>query len=524
MNPPRSFLPVSLAAALALAFALAACAGPPPTPWVTEEIGKVRATGSTDVDGNGIWTLQGSGEDIWEKADQFHYAYQRVRGNASITARFLGQKGGDGDFSKVGVMVRENTTPGSPNLDYAMVPGVGLWAQERSRQDALTASLHLAGPSNQVETNLWLRLQRVGNEIAGFYSRDGSLWGQASFPPRRLPTLKEEALFGLAACSHKNGSLITARFDQVSLRPDVLSAYGLQACGGDRAVLLQWRPLENAVGYNVYRGPAATRDQLVKLTTDAVAGTSFTDTGAGLVNGTPIVYAVAPVFRGADGIPMEGPLVAVSGTPVAVPPGWMGCGLDQGPGAGSAVYDAATGEITLRGSGAGLADAPDEVTDQGYFLSRAVEGDVQVTTRMLTKPTGDGLYRIAGLMIRESLDADARYAMIGIQPTPHLADLFSGLLRQWRTAANVPTRRAVSIKNAALKLPIVLRLTRQGDTITPQYLTEDGQAFRIDPAVTFTPPLARALQVGLVITGGTGFGPRDRTSEATFSGLEIRKL
>jgi hypothetical protein len=89
---------------LTLASALNAFAASPPAPWLDRDIGGPGATGSTDVDANGVWTVQGSGADIWEDADQFHFAYQPISGDASITARFLGQKGGDGDFSKVGLM------------------------------------------------------------------------------------------------------------------------------------------------------------------------------------------------------------------------------------------------------------------------------------------------------------------------------------------------------------------------------------------------------------------------------------
>jgi regulation of enolase protein 1 (concanavalin A-like superfamily) len=494
---------------LTLASALNAFAASPPTPWLDRDIGGPGATGSTDVDTNGVWTVQGSGADIWEDADQFHFAYQPIPGDASITARFLGQKGGDGDFSKVGLMVRENDSPGSPNVDYAMTPGQGLWAQFRPQQDALTQALGLAGPSNRLAPNLFLRLQRVGNEVAGFYSRDGSVWIQADFPPRTLPSLKAEALFGLAVCSHQDGDRITARFDQVSLQPGRVSPYGLQACGGDQSVLLQWRPLKDVVAYNVYRGPAATRDQLAKLTADGVAGASFTDTGAGLVNGTPVVYAVGAVLRGSDGSLVEGPLAAVTATPVAVP-GLLGCSLNEGPTIGSAAYDAATGDITLRGSGFGF----EGNVDQGYFLSRPVEGDVQITVRMTARPAGPGSGRMAGLMIRESLEADARNVLLGIER--------DGLLRQTRAATGGDTNQAVSIQDSALKLPIVLRLTRTGDTIRPEYSTDDGQTFQAAAPVTFTPPLSRTLYVGLAITGGTSFGSRDRTGEATFGSLAIR--
>jgi hypothetical protein len=96
-------------------------------------------------------------------------------------------------------------------------------------------------------------------EIAGFYSRDGSLWFQSAIVAVTLPTLKEEALVGLTLASGKSSFTATAQFDEVSVHPGLTSVYGLEACGADKAVLLQWRPLKNAVGYNVYRAPAERR-------------------------------------------------------------------------------------------------------------------------------------------------------------------------------------------------------------------------------------------------------------------------
>src|SRR5262245_58521398 len=80
---------------------LPAGANPPSAPWIDQDIGGPSAAGSTDVDANGVWTLRGSGADIWSTADQFHFCYQPVKGDASISARFLGQGGGDGEWSRV---------------------------------------------------------------------------------------------------------------------------------------------------------------------------------------------------------------------------------------------------------------------------------------------------------------------------------------------------------------------------------------------------------------------------------------
>src|SRR5262249_2106421 len=114
---------------------------------------------------------------------------------------------------------------------------------------------------------------------------------------------------------------------------------------------------------------------------------------------------------------------------------------------GSAAFDPATGEITLRGSG----DIIGVWGDQAYFLGQPVEGDVQITARILSPPTGKGNFRLAGLMIRESLEADARNMVIGIRPAQPNSGFESGLVRQWRPAATSDSLVFQSIHSRTLK-------------------------------------------------------------------------
>src|SRR5438876_86825 len=120
MNWRPNILLAVLGAALALALEETAWAGPPSAPWTAADIGGPAAAGSTDVDGSGVWTIRGSGVDIDNNADSFHFAYQSVTGDSSLTARLLNRQGGDGEWSKAGLMIRENATPGSPTFCYAM--------------------------------------------------------------------------------------------------------------------------------------------------------------------------------------------------------------------------------------------------------------------------------------------------------------------------------------------------------------------------------------------------------------------
>jgi hypothetical protein len=297
------------------------------------------------------------------------------------------------------------------------------------------------------------------------------------------------------------------------VQPGLVSAAGIRACGGAGFVSLQWRPLPQAAGFNLYRGPAgAAPEQFVKLNDPPIAGTSFTDRSAGLVNGTPVAYAVAPVFKGPAGQTMEGPLVAVLATPLALPAGWTGGSIDEPFKSGAAALDPATGEITVSGAGSDIGDAG----DQCYFLNHLLEGNGQITVKGLTRPTATFEWAKAGLLLRESLDGSARTAILALTPS-------HGLAFQYRTTANgdADWPGASALEAGQLKPPITLRLTRQGHTIRPEYSTDDGKSFQPagDP-LTFGQDLPRTVYVGLAVTSVD----ITQISRAKFRDLVIQKL
>jgi regulation of enolase protein 1 (concanavalin A-like superfamily) len=482
----------------------AAMADPPSAPWTTRDIGAIDVPGSTDVDAAGVWAIQASGSDVWNYLDNFRYSYQPVRGDGSITARFLSLEGGNPDWAKAGPMIRESDASGAPNFFMAMSRGPGLMAQFRRAPDSFTVTWNngQVGPVPRRQPNLFVRLQRTGPEITGFYSTDGLLWTQA-FSPVRMSSLGEEALWGLAVTSHRTNALTTATFDQVRVQPGSVSVTGLQACTSDRSVLLQWRPVPGASGYTLYRGaPSAPPDQLQRLTSDQITATSFADTGGELVNGTAMTYVVAPVVNG-----VEGPKVTVQATPTALPAGFFGCSVDEGPKPGSASVDPATGQIVLRHSGDPLFFDFDNL----YFLGQVVDGDFQATVRVPSAPTGPD--PIASLMLRESLDPQARDVFAGV--------VSCCLVQHWRIVDGGPQIGGPTIERESVRLPVVLRLTRRGDQVTAEYSKDDGQTFRrLGPIITFSTPLSRTLYVGLAANSGSRF----QSGIARFENLTIQKL
>ncbi|MDD5263075.1 MAG: hypothetical protein PHD76_14625 [Methylacidiphilales bacterium] len=74
---------------------------------------------------------------------------------------------------------------------------------------------------------------------------------------------------------------------------------------------------------------------------------------------------------------------------------------------GSTSYNQATDTFTIQGSGNQI----DGVTDSFQFAYLTLVGNVEITTRVVSQTNTSG-YANAGVMIRESLAANATYAMV----------------------------------------------------------------------------------------------------------------
>jgi hypothetical protein len=550
---PRQFV-LLLAVLVSTLVTLPPAVAAPPPGWVDVDIGHVGALGFTDVTNftsNGIWGIAGSGFGVFSNEDSFHYVFRLVRGNASIAARFLlAEPEGDGDFDRqagFGLMIRENDSPGSPNLFYAMTPEQGLLATlrreqnretEDSRQPAYGNPNRLdvggadrtreVGPSGTPQFGLHMRLQRVGNEITGYYSRDGILWSQAAFPPQTLDTLQEEARFGLTVTSRRYGELARGLFDQVRVlataeAPDAgaLAVSDLVGLGGDGSVELRWRALPGALGYDVYRESAPGR--FSRLNNTPVLDSFYLDRSQ--TNGAPISYAVAARLPGPGGGPRQGPAVAVRAMPIAVPTGWAGCMVGAppifqasppgpaGPLEGSAGFDRNTNRFTVSGSGGGIVGGR---ASELYFLNQRVNGDVQLVATLREQAPG-----IAGLMIRESIESIGRHACIYTSKSrPDATALPVFFSSQTSVTDAIVTLPATStLPGDGVTLPVRLRLTRRGNTIEFHYATGGGAAWvRAAPPVTFE-GLQPTLYVGMVAASGS----RRSLSAAQFDMPEINR-
>ena len=179
-----------------------------PDGWSSRDIGAVAAAGTASFT-DGTFSVTGSGADIWGAADELHFVSRTLTGDGTIVARVASVDNVD-PWTKVGVMIRESLTAGSPHAFMLVSPGKGLAFQRRISPSGV--STHSSGGSGTAP--VWLKLTRAGQVVYAFRSADGVTW---------TPVASETMIFGstvhigLAVSSHRDGSLATARFEGVTV-------------------------------------------------------------------------------------------------------------------------------------------------------------------------------------------------------------------------------------------------------------------------------------------------------------------
>jgi beta-glucanase (GH16 family) len=181
---------------------------------VDADIGSPGQAGSSNFDGV-AWTVNGSGSDIWNTSDQFHFTSQSFNGDVTITAR-VDNLLNTGTFAKAGIMIRDGT---AANARYAFVfvnppngqPGEGVNFELRS---ATGTNAQAVGSAPGVTAPEWLKLQRIGNTFTAFDSSDGVTWTQLG--ASQTISMSSAVNVGLAVDSNNNSALNTAMFRSVS--------------------------------------------------------------------------------------------------------------------------------------------------------------------------------------------------------------------------------------------------------------------------------------------------------------------
>jgi len=176
-----------------------------------------------------------------------------------------------------------------------------------------------------------------------------------------------------------------------------------------------------------------------------------------------------------------------------LPSGWSSRDINTSGGSATS----SGGTWTVSGSGANIWDAADAF----QFTYRSISGDFDFSAR-LTAFDAANSWSKAGLMVRESLNANARNAYTMFAPG-------TGPGLQYRATTGGTTARIEGTGS-----PSWLRLVRQGTRFTA-YTSADGSSWSTVGSTTMT--MGSAVYIGLAVTARS----TSAFAEATFSSMRI---
>ncbi len=184
---------------------------PLPATWVNQDVGSTAAAGTACYSSDDAqFTINGSGDNIWNDDDAFQYAYQTLNGDGSITARVVSQEN-TGDYAKAGVMFRESLDSNSKHAMTSVTPTEGTRLQYRDGGGSgLINNPGYAAP-------IWVRLVRDGDTFTGYRSSDGVTWSEIG---QHTVTMGTSIHVGLAVTAFDDGALSEVLFDNVVITDD----------------------------------------------------------------------------------------------------------------------------------------------------------------------------------------------------------------------------------------------------------------------------------------------------------------
>ncbi len=187
-----------------------------PSPWQQRDVGSVGGTGASSFN-SGIFTIIGSGSDIWTTADQFRFVYLTLPGNGSIQARVASIEA-DEDWTWAGVMVRAtsgtSTATGSKYAAMMISPNHNSYSQSRLSTDG--TSTQTEGP--EAVALRGLKSSELSREVPSILtmsvSTNGTTWTQVGTPVT-LTNMSGNVRIGLVVSAVDNTDLDRVTFDQV---------------------------------------------------------------------------------------------------------------------------------------------------------------------------------------------------------------------------------------------------------------------------------------------------------------------
>ena len=154
------------------------------------------------------YTLTGAGVNMWDNADQFQFAWKKIKGDFMVraTVQFVGK--GSFDHRKIGIIARDQLTPDSRYADGA-VHGDNLTALQFRDSDAAKTDHIVLSSFHPTE----IEFERVGNK----FTFSAAPFGENYKSVTKEISLNDEVYVGLFICSHLEDVVEKAIFSNVQI-------------------------------------------------------------------------------------------------------------------------------------------------------------------------------------------------------------------------------------------------------------------------------------------------------------------
>jgi uncharacterized repeat protein (TIGR01451 family) len=248
---------------------------------------------------------------------------------------------------------------------------------------------------------------------------------------------------------------------------------GLTATASNASVALKWSAATGATSYNVKRSTVAGGPYATLIT--GLAAANYTD--ATVVNGIAYYYVVSAVKAGIES-PNSSPVSAVPSA--GLPSPWSTRDIGTVGAVGSASYPGSV--LTVIGSGADIWD----VADEFRYVYQSASGDCSMVARVVGVQATDPWAK-AGVMIRETLTANAQHASAFVTPA-------NGIAFQYRNGTG---NASGNYNLTGMAAPYWVKIVRSGNTFT-SYRSPTGTNWISLGSQTIT--MGANVYIGLAVT------------------------
>ena len=173
----------------------------------------------------GTYKMTGSGADVWNQSDEFHFAYMTLSGPGSIAARVQSISDTD-NWAKAGVMIRESLDADSKHAMMIVSYASGVSFQRRVD----TSGNSFDDTTSGITAPYWVKIERsIAGGFSAYSSADGSTWKKVGVTENIQ--MGTNIYIGLAVTAHSAGATCQAVFTNVTTTGNVGQQWSNQDIG-----------------------------------------------------------------------------------------------------------------------------------------------------------------------------------------------------------------------------------------------------------------------------------------------------